>query len=128
MEPHYNQLRGKAGEAEAKAFLEKLGYRILEERYRTRFGEIDLIVLKKSQLLFVEVKWRSQKNFGDPFQAITSKKIQHLRKAAYSFLWENPVFKKNHNYHLAAVAVRPYHPQEKIQLVLLPPEAWISLK
>lgn len=119
---HYNQIQGKAGEAEAKAFLQQKGFRILEERYRSKYGEIDLIALKKHQLLFVEVKWRSQKDFGDPYHAITPAKIRHLKRAAHAFLWDHPYYKKHYSFHLAAVAVRPYLSEEKIQLVLLPPE------
>lgn len=117
-----NQSKGKAGEDLAKGFLLKQGYQILAERYRTRFGEIDLIAVKKKSLCFVEVKWRSQKEYGDPLQAITPAKIRHLKKAAYGFLWENPIYQKDYSYHLAAIAVRDYLQTHKIQMVTLPPE------
>ena len=50
---------GKGGERWAAAYLQSLGYRVLEANYRSRHREIDLIVEKEGILVFVEVKTRA---------------------------------------------------------------------
>ncbi len=49
---------GRAGESVAQRFLEKNGFLIIEENYRLRAGEIDIIALKDRMLIFCEVKTR----------------------------------------------------------------------
>ena len=51
-------------------YLTRQGYRLVERNYRTRRGEIDLIVRKRDTLVFVEVKLRRSLNFGDPLEAV----------------------------------------------------------
>ena len=118
---HYNQEQGIVGESLAETFLKQNGFKILERRYRTSYGEIDLIAQKKQCLYFVEVKWRKTREFGDPLEAITKGKIKHLTKAAYYFLEKNPQFKKDNDLQLAAIAVREYDEANKIELVLILP-------
>ncbi len=50
------RLLGAAGEAEAANLYESQGFLVLERNFRTRFGEIDIIVQKDDLLVFVEVK------------------------------------------------------------------------
>ncbi len=49
-------LKGRLGEDIAKKYLEKQGYKIISQNFRTKTGEIDLIAEKKGTLVFVEVK------------------------------------------------------------------------
>ena len=93
------------------------GYEILARRYRNRFGEIDLVAKRNDVLLFIEVKSRSGPEFGDPLQAVTPRKIAHLRKAACGFLLEYPDYQKNYYWELAAIAVRHYEELPKLELV-----------
>ena len=65
---------GAWGEDLALRYLIKHGYRLVERNYRTRRGEIDLIVRKEEALVFVEVKLRSSTSFGDPLEAVTPRK------------------------------------------------------
>lgn len=65
---------GKEGERLAKEFLKKKGYSILQEYYRTPFGEIDIIAKEKDVLVFVEVKTRTDLTFGSPFEAVNQRK------------------------------------------------------
>jgi putative endonuclease len=78
--------KGKFGEILAKNFLKKNGYSILFENYRTRFGEIDLIVEKNNTIIFVEVKYRTNKNFGRAEESINKSKIKKIRNSAVQFL------------------------------------------
>jgi putative endonuclease len=62
---------GAWGEDLALRYLIQHGYTLLDRNYRTRRGEIDLIVRKDDILVFVEVKLRRQTAFGDPLEAVT---------------------------------------------------------
>jgi putative endonuclease len=77
---------GKEGEMLAKQFLKKKGYSILQENYRTPFGEIDIIAKEKDVLVFVEVKTRTDLAFGSPFEAVNQRKKEKIRKVASSFM------------------------------------------
>jgi len=56
---------GKLGEKAARKFLKKRGYRIRETGFRCRHGEIDIIAQKKDYLVFVEVRTKSNLDFGN---------------------------------------------------------------
>lgn len=81
---------GKWGEELAAAYLRKQGYTIVGANYRTRFGEIDLIVKKRRVLAFVEVKLRKNATFGEAREFVTQAKMQRLRTTAEQYLSQNP--------------------------------------
>lgn len=70
------------GENAAAEFLKKKGYIILERNFRKGYGEIDIIAVKNSTLVFIEVKTRSSDKFGTPFEAISSWKLRSLIRGA----------------------------------------------
>jgi putative endonuclease len=81
------QALGKRGEDLAVEALEGRGYAILARRYRTRYGEIDIIAEDGSTLVFVEVKARADDEFGTAAEAVTAGKQRRLaRMAAYYLL------------------------------------------
>ena len=71
---------GQLGEQQAKKYLKNKGYHFIAQNFHTKFGEIDLIFKDDDQIVFVEVKTRSSNYTGLPEEAITSKKISHLKK------------------------------------------------
>lgn len=75
---------GQQGEKLAANYLQKKGYKIISRNFRTRFGEIDLIVKKSGLLVFVEVK--SSKGKGIPEWQINQRKIQRVKKMAQVYL------------------------------------------
>jgi len=77
---------GKKGETVAVHYLKKQGYRIIEQNYRSKAGEIDIIAREKQSLVFVEVKTRSSRSFGSPKWAITPKKQKAISMAALYYL------------------------------------------
>lgn len=77
---------GAWGEDLALRYLIKHGYRLVERNYRTRRGEIDLILRKEGTLVFVEVKLRRGTGFGDPLEAVTLRKQATLRYLAERYL------------------------------------------
>jgi putative endonuclease len=64
----------------------KQGFDILARRFRARRGEIDLIALEGSMLVFVEVKTRASREFGDPWEFVGWEKQQSLQLAAEEFI------------------------------------------
>jgi len=85
---------GKTGESIAKEYFETQGYEIVAENYRYERAETDIIVEneKKKLLLFVEVKTRRNRKFGEPEESVTEKKVQQMIKSAQGFLVLNPVY------------------------------------
>ncbi len=77
---------GPRGEEAAARHLESLGFRILERRFRTKAGEIDLVAEEGGALVFVEVKSRSSLGFGRPSEAVDGRKQARLRRAAEAYL------------------------------------------
>lgn len=76
---------GKLGEEIAKEYLEKHGYTIIEQNYRTRYSELDLIAYKDKWLVFVEVRTKIGEQFGSPEETINRKKIATLQRASAAY-------------------------------------------
>jgi putative endonuclease len=74
------------GESLARSHLESLGYRIEACNWRAPQGEIDLVAADGETLVFVEVKARTGRQFGDPEEAITRLKRRHLLETAQAYL------------------------------------------
>lgn len=82
---------GVFGESLALRYLVRKGYEVLERNYRSRHGEIDLILRRDGILVFVEVKARRGPGFGDPLEAITPSKQSRVRLMAEAYLAEKGV-------------------------------------
>ncbi|MEO8066043.1 MAG: YraN family protein [Candidatus Doudnabacteria bacterium] len=87
---------GKAGERMvADDYIQK-GYRLLEKNYifphGKQTGEIDLIFQKDQEIIFVEVKSRSNHKFGGPFEAVDFNKRRRLVRTAKLYLQLHPKF------------------------------------
>jgi putative endonuclease len=80
------QVLGKTGEALAAEELERLGYAILDRRYRTRHGEIDIIARDGETIVFVEVKVRRTGEKGTAAEAVTPHKQRRLVSMAVDYL------------------------------------------
>ena len=77
---------GKESEALAVRHLKKNGYKILEQNYRNKVGEIDIIAKDNGVLVFVEVKARKTIYYGDPKWAVTPKKQRKISMVALYYL------------------------------------------
>ena len=62
------------------------GYEIIERNWRTKGGELDLVVRSGQLVAFVEVKTRASDAYGDPALAVTVSKQRRLRRLAASWL------------------------------------------
>ena len=85
-----NKIRGAWGEALAAEFLRKKRYKIVAAGYKSRFGEIDLIVQNKKNLVFVEVKLRKNADFASARAHVNHAKQDRIRVTASMYLSQNP--------------------------------------
>ena len=96
MNKSFNKIIGNKGEDIACKYLEKSGYKIIERNYHySKNSEIDIIALDKDCVVFLEVKTRSNMNYGHPFEAINKQKLQKIRSAAIKFMSENELDSKS---------------------------------
>ena len=77
---------GKQGESLATEFLRKNGYRIVENNFRNRYGEIDIIAIEGNTIVFIEVKTKTNSKFGPPKMAVDLRKQRQISKAALAYL------------------------------------------
>jgi len=80
------QRLGLEGEAMACLELEHLGYQILIRRFRSRFGEIDIIASDRGTTVFVEVKARRGREFGGAAESIPAWKRRRIGAMALDYL------------------------------------------
>ena len=79
--------RGDRGEALVAVFLRRKKYTVLEQQFRTRRGEIDLIARSPDGILcFVEVKTRKDASFASACEFVTAAKQRRIRAAAQAYL------------------------------------------
>lgn len=82
---------GQKGEQIAEDFLLDNKYSIVERNFKFKNGEIDIICRNKDFLVFVEVKTRTGKYFGDPEFSITRKKRDAIYRTAEYYLFKNGI-------------------------------------
>ena len=85
-----NNLAGAWGEALAAEYLRKKRYSLVATNFRTRFGEIDLIVRDRKFLVFVEVKLRKSDKYAKAFEYVDRNKQDRIRVSASIYLTQNP--------------------------------------
>lgn len=76
---------GRKGEDLARDYLKKKGYKILEQNYRTRYAEIDIVAQEKDVLVIVEVRTKIGEQFGSPEETIDWRKRARLKRNAISY-------------------------------------------
>jgi putative endonuclease len=80
------QTLGKQGESLACRALAERGYAIVATRFRTRFGEIDIVARHGRTIVFVEVKARRSNRAGDAAEAVSSYKRRRIAAMALDYL------------------------------------------
>jgi putative endonuclease len=99
------QRLGIDGETMACEELERLGYAIIERRYRTRFGEIDVIANDGGTVVFVEVKTKTDSSFSDPVESVTKQKQRRLVSMAEQYAVSTPLDRTPCRFDVVAVDV-----------------------
>jgi putative endonuclease len=95
---------GREGERLAEGFLKKQGYRLVARNYRCRGGEVDLIVLDRRVVVFVEVKTRTDHGFGSPLEAVEPRKQRRMILAAQLFLHEKKLHERDARFDVVGIS------------------------
>lgn len=85
-----SKILGAWGEYTAAEYLRKKKYKIMAAGYQCRFGEIDLIVKDRNNLVFVEVKLRKNPDFAAAREFVDKRKRDRVRATASMYLSQNP--------------------------------------
>lgn len=80
---------GRRGEAAAAKYYLDRGCRLLAHNFRTRMGELDLVLCEGETVVICEVKTRTPGSFGTPGEAVNAAKQKRLILAAKRFLQQN---------------------------------------
>lgn len=97
---------GKFGEKIAEKYLLENKYKILEKNYLCKYGEIDIIAKYKKDLVFIEVKTRTNMMYGEGINSIDWIKKKHIYKTAEYYLYGKNT--KNINIRIDAIEVFLY--------------------
>jgi len=92
MTKKHNIKLGQKAEKIAVSFLKKKNFKILHQNYKTPVGEIDVIAKERDTIIFVEVKARTNINYGLPKEAVTYKKQKQIIRTAMWYLNEKEFF------------------------------------
>ncbi len=88
-----NLLTGFLGEKIVVEYLKSKGFSIITKNFRSKLGEIDIIGKQGETVVFFEVKTRRTLKFGQPYEAVNTKKLNRIRKTINYFLLLNPAYK-----------------------------------
>ena len=81
--------QGEDAETACRDYLRSQGLKLVDKNFSCRQGEIDIIMLDKKVLVFIEVRFRKNNNFGGGLESITASKQQKLRQTAELYLQQN---------------------------------------
>lgn len=87
--------KGLQFEKKARDWLEQRGLRLLEQNYRGRFGEIDLVMLDGETLCFIEVKYRNSPAFGGAAYSIPLSKQRKITQTAMAYVQQHRNFQRS---------------------------------
>ncbi len=95
---------GHEKEALAMDYLSALGFKIIERNYRIKQGEVDIICIDGSALVFVEVKYRSSDDHGTAVEYVRPYKIRRIMKAAWHYI-KHATRPLPENYRIDVIAI-----------------------
>ena len=97
---------GNFGEEIACKYLKDNGYEIVDRNvHYSRFCELDVVAKYKNILVFVEVKTRNTETFGTPFEAVTPKKYENIKKGILNYISEHPC--KSYRFDVIGITLKP---------------------
>lgn len=109
---YYKQETGKSGEELASQYLEKQGYKILDRNFNCHQGEIDIIAKDKDEIVFIEVKTRTNKKYGFASEAVNENKQKHLLRAIKYYIYT----KKYENSFIRIDVIEVYIKNDEINI------------
>ena len=108
------QRLGILGENLACAELRRHGYEIVDRRYRTRFGEIDIVARHDDVTVFVEVKTREGAAFGDGADAVTRWKQRRVSQMAIDYVARHGLHDRPCRFDVVVVEMTEGEPRVQI--------------
>ena len=79
---------GRIGENIIADYITKLGYKVVERNFACNQGEIDIIAKDKEELVFIEVKTRTDISYGEASEAVTDTKKRHLINSIKYYIYK----------------------------------------
>jgi putative endonuclease len=105
---------GEKSENLAAWYLKQNGYKIIEQNYRNRMGEIDIIAQDRKTIVFVEVKSRRSVRYGSPKFAVTPKKQRTISRVALYYLKTTKQIDAKARFDVVAIISNRDEPQIEI--------------
>ncbi len=97
------QILGESGEDLAVRELTARGYAILDRRYRTRHGEIDIVAEHNATIVFVEVRARASAEFGRAAETVTDQKKRKVTAMAVEYLARHRITNRPCRFDVVAI-------------------------
>ena len=82
----HNRGKGDLYETKTIEYIESLDFNVLDRNYYSRFGELDIIAKDENTLVFIEVKYRSNGNYGHPSESIHYYKRRNIINTAMWYM------------------------------------------
>lgn len=79
---------GRIGENIIADYITKLGYKVVERNFECNQGEIDIVAKDKEELVFIEVKTRTDISYGEASEAVTNTKKRHLINSIKYYIYK----------------------------------------
>lgn len=108
---------GEKGEELARRFYTEQGYRLLAANYRTRQGEVDLILEREGLLVFAEVKARRGGAIAAPREWVDGKKQRRIMAAALDYLAQHKISDPLMRFDVVEVFFNPAGEAENIRCI-----------
>ncbi len=105
---------GQQGEDLALKFLQQKGLTLIQRNYRSRLGEIDLVMKDQEHIVFVEVRFRSSPDFGGALFSVDRRKQSKLIKCAQHYIVNTA---GQHSFRFDVIAISPSASQHEIQWI-----------
>jgi putative endonuclease len=108
----WRRQQGQHGEQLAVQFLQRQGYRIQQQNYRCRGGEVDIIAWDGPTLVFIEVKTKGQTAFGAPQAMVGGQKQKKIVHVAMVYVQQHQMQDVNIRFDVVAITLLPGVPHE----------------
>ena len=105
---------GQHSEDLALTFLRQKGLTLVQRNYRSRLGEIDLVMKDQEDIVFVEVRYRSSTKFGGALYSVDRRKQSKLIKCAQQYIANEP---HHAGFRFDVIAISPVSDQHDIQWI-----------
>ena len=99
----FNKVTGQKGEELACNYLVKLGYNVVARNVNIAGGELDIIAIDGSYIVFVEVKTRATNKFGSAIEAVTPAKAKQIIKCARAYIARKSLYGRDIRFDVIGV-------------------------